>query len=122
MAPQTEHWQNHPPDSQAEAVAVAAGVVPATDLREAPQICSAGPQPYGFFRRGDVAEGKAAERTVYNASRIPSRSVYSLSRGTTHADQPFFSPAVCRRRRRSLGDSRSGGNLRCQPEHWTRAC
>lgn len=64
MAPRTEHWQNHPPDSQAEAVAVAVGVVPATDLREAPPICSAGPQPYGFFRRGEVADGKAAERTV----------------------------------------------------------
>src|SRR5206468_1072990 len=46
MAPRTEHWQNHPPDSQAEAVAFSA-------------------------RRGS----RWKSRGTNGASRIPSRSV-----------------------------------------------
>src|SRR2546429_5099891 len=61
MAPRTEHWQNHPPDSQAEAVAVAAGGVPPPHPPEAPPNFCAGAEPPWLFCAAGGPEGKTRE-------------------------------------------------------------
>jgi len=49
VAPQPEHPQNHLAGSRAEAVAVAAGVVPAIDFVKAPQLVAQDGSPVTFL-------------------------------------------------------------------------
>jgi len=49
VAPQAEHPQNHLAGSRAEAVAVAAGVVPAIDVVKPPKLVAPDGSPVAFL-------------------------------------------------------------------------